>query len=86
VLVLTRKVNQGIRIGADVEVRVLGIADGQVRLGITAPRWIPVHREEVYRQIQEANREAASSTPQDVAAILRAASRDGGPQDPTPGT
>ncbi len=85
-LVLTRKVNQGIRIGADVEVRVLGIVDGQVRLGITAPRWIPVHREEVYRQIQEANHEAASSTPQDVAAVIRAAFRDGGPHDPTRGT
>jgi len=78
VLVLTRKPNQAIRIGADVEVRVLEIADGQVRLGITAPRWVPVHREEVYREIHEQNRQAASTAPQDLAAAARALSRNGG--------
>lgn len=71
-LVLTRKPNQGVRIGAEVQVRVLEISDGQVRLGITAPRWIPVHREEVYQQIQEANRQAAATSPRDVAEALRA--------------
>ncbi len=76
-LVLTRKPNQAVRIGPDVEVRVLEISDGQVRLGITAPRWVPVHREEVYREIQEANREAAATALQDVAAARRALSRDG---------
>lgn len=76
-LVLTRKPNQAVRIGADVEVRVLEISDGQVRLGITAPRWVPVHRDEVYREIQEANRQAASTAPDDVAAAVRALSRNG---------
>ncbi len=72
-LVLTRKVNEAIRIGGEVEVRVLGIEGGQVRLGITAPRWIPVHREEVYREIQRANQEAARTVPEDLRAILRPA-------------
>lgn len=76
-LVLTRKPNQAVRIGADVEVRVLEISDGQVRLGITAPRWVPVHREEVFREIQEANRQAAGTSPADVSAAARALSRNG---------
>lgn len=76
-LVLTRKPNQAVRIGADVEVRVLEISDGQVRLGITAPRWVPVHREEVYQEIQEANRQAAATAPGDVAAACRVLSRNG---------
>lgn len=76
-LVLTRKPNQGVRIGADVQVRILEISDGQVRLGIVAPRWVPVHREEVYQQIQEANRQAAATSPRDVAEALRALSPDG---------
>ncbi|MDR7569520.1 MAG: carbon storage regulator CsrA, partial [Armatimonadota bacterium] len=63
-LVLTRKLNEAVRIGAEVEVRVLGIEGGQVRLGIQAPRWIPVHREEVYREIQLENREAAQTAPE----------------------
>ncbi|GBD29936.1 Carbon storage regulator [bacterium HR32] len=81
-LVLTRKVNQAIRIGAEVEVRVLEVSEGQVRLGVVAPRHVPVHREEVYRAIQEANREAAGTAPQDVAAALAAWSRDGLGQSP----
>ncbi len=76
-LVLTRKPNQAVRIGADVEVRVLEISDGQVRLGITAPRWVPVHREEVFREIQEANRQAAETSPADVSAAARVLSRNG---------
>ncbi len=76
-LVLTRKPNQAVRIGTDVEVRVLEVSDGQVRLGITAPRWVPVHREEVYREIQEANRQAAGTGLDDVAAAARALSRNG---------
>ncbi len=76
-LVLTRKPNQAVRIGADVEVRVLEVSDGQVRLGITAPRWVPVHREEVYLEIQQANQEAACTGPEDVAAAARALGRNG---------
>ncbi|MDR5708991.1 MAG: carbon storage regulator CsrA [Armatimonadota bacterium] len=65
-LVLTRKLNEAIRIGAEVEVRVLGIEGNQVRLGILAPRSIPVHREEVYREILRENQEAARAAPRDL--------------------
>ncbi|MCS7173164.1 MAG: carbon storage regulator CsrA [Armatimonadetes bacterium] len=70
-LVLTRKLNEAIRIGQEVEVRVLGIEGGQVRLGITAPRWIPVHREEVYREIQRENQEATQAGPEELRTVLR---------------
>ena len=52
-LVLTRKTNQSIMIGDDVEVTVLAVSRDKIRLGITAPRDIPVFRKEVYLSIQE---------------------------------
>ena len=52
-LVLTRKSNQSIMIGDDIEVSVLAIMGEKVRIGIQAPRDIPVFRKEVYIEIQE---------------------------------
>lgn len=60
-LVLTRKVGESIRIGDDIAVRVLDIQRGQVRFAIDAPREIPVHREEIYRLVQEQNLRAATA-------------------------
>jgi len=59
-LVLTRKRNQSIIIADEIEVTVLDIRGDQVRLGVRAPKTVSVHRREVYEEIQEANREAAS--------------------------
>jgi carbon storage regulator len=53
VLVLTRKSNQSIMIGDDIEVSVLAIMGEKVRIGIQAPRDVPVFRKEVYLEIQE---------------------------------
>jgi carbon storage regulator len=53
VLVLTRKSNQSIMIGDDVEITVLAIMGEKVRIGIEAPRSVPVFRREVYVEIQE---------------------------------
>jgi len=50
-LVLTRKTNQSIMIGDDVEVTVLAVSRDKIRLGITAPRDVPVYRKEVYISI-----------------------------------
>lgn len=58
-LVLTRRVEEGIVIGDEVKVRVLEIKGHQVKLGIDAPRTTGVYREEIYRRIQEENRRAA---------------------------
>ena len=52
-LVLTRRANQSIVIGSDVTLTVLEIRGDQIRLGITAPREVPVFRKEVYLSIQE---------------------------------
>lgn len=62
-LVLTRKSNQSIMIGDDVEVSVLSIMGEKVRIGIQAPREIPVFRKEVYLEIQQ---EKAAGSRQEV--------------------
>jgi carbon storage regulator len=58
VLVLTRRANQSIMIGHEIVVTVLEVRGDQVRLGIKAPRSIDVHREEIFAQLQQANRDA----------------------------
>lgn len=60
-LVLTRKLEESVMIGDQIEVRVLGIYGDQVRLGFTAPRSISVFRKEVFESILEENRQAAQS-------------------------
>ena len=59
-LVLTRKENESIMIGDDIEVKLLDIKDSQVKIGIVAPREVAVHRREVYLAIQAENQEAAA--------------------------
>ncbi|ARU60429.1 carbon storage regulator [Tumebacillus avium] len=58
-LVLSRKVGESIRIGDDVIVTVVEVKGDQIRLGIEAPKQVKVHRQEVYAEIQELNRQAA---------------------------
>ncbi len=62
-LVLTRRLNQSIKIGDDIEITVVEVRGDQVRLGVNAPRDVSVHRKEVYLQIQQENR-AASAAPE----------------------
>ena len=52
-LVLSRKMGESIHVGDSVTITVLGVARGQVKLGIEAPRELAVHREEIYRRIQD---------------------------------
>lgn len=59
-LVLTRKQNEAIQIGEDIEIKVLGIEGDQIKLGITAPKSVDIHRKEIYLDIQEQNNEAAA--------------------------
>ncbi len=51
-LILTRRIGESLKIGDDIEVTVLNINGQQIRLGIEAPKAVPVHREEVYERIQ----------------------------------
>ncbi|MBV9850799.1 MAG: carbon storage regulator CsrA [Armatimonadetes bacterium] len=60
-LVLTRRLNQSIKIGDDIEITVIEVRGDQVRLGVSAPRDVAVHRKEIYLQIQQENRAAALS-------------------------
>lgn len=58
-LVLTRRPGEALRIGDDIAIRILEVGRGQVRVAIDAPREIPVHREEVWEQVRDANVDAA---------------------------
>jgi carbon storage regulator len=75
-LVLSRRVGESIMIGPDVTVTVLEVRPDLVRIGINAPRDVEVHREEVFIEVQQANRSAASPSAQAVEA-LAAGLRDG---------
>jgi carbon storage regulator len=72
VLVLGRRVGEGIMIGHDIKVTVLVVAGDKVRIGIDAPPNVQVHREEVYLEIQQANVQAASTVTDDVAGLTAA--------------
>jgi carbon storage regulator len=60
VLVLTRKSNQSIMIGDDIEISVLSVMGEKVRIGIQAPRDVPVFRKEVYLEIQRERQQPAA--------------------------
>ena len=68
-LTLTRSVGETIRIGDDIEIHVVEVRGGTVRLGFKAPREVTIHREEVYRQIAEANLLAAQVTADSLGAL-----------------
>jgi carbon storage regulator len=70
-LVLTRKSNQSLMIGDDIEVTVLSIMGEKVRIGIQAPREIPVFRKEVYLEIQQENAAARASAQAEVDDALK---------------
>lgn len=59
-LVLTRKSNESIKIGEDIELTVLGIDGDQVKLGINAPKQVEIHRKEIYLAIQDENKQATN--------------------------
>jgi carbon storage regulator len=82
-LVLSRKTDQSLILGEDITITVLGIEGDRVKLGIRAPRSVPVLREEVYQQLRAANQGAADGTSRpslkNLAAALRADQADHAP-------
>jgi len=70
-LILTRKSGESVTIGDDIKITVIEIRGKQVRLGIEAPAEFIVHREEVYKRIQEENRLAAAASSVDLPEITK---------------
>ena len=66
-LALARKVNESIMIGNDIEITVLEIKGDQIKLGVKAPKSVPIYRKELYVQIQEESKQAGSAV--DVEAL-----------------
>lgn len=69
-LALSRKKGEALMINNDIEITVLEIKGEQVKIGISAPKEVPVYRKEVYIQIQEANKEASNVAGVDMLAGL----------------
>lgn len=65
-LALSRKKDEAIVINDDIEIKVIEIKGDQVKIGISAPKSVPIYRKEVYVQIQEANKSAANSVDADT--------------------
>lgn len=68
-LVVTRKLGESIVVGDGIEIQVVSLGKNGVRIGVTAPRDIPVHRREVYDLVVAANRSAATSAASSVSAL-----------------
>jgi carbon storage regulator len=60
-LALSRKKDEAIIINEDIEIKIIEVKGDQVKIGISAPKSVPIYRKEVFLQIQEANKEAANS-------------------------
>ncbi|MBL4622472.1 MAG: carbon storage regulator CsrA [Immundisolibacteraceae bacterium] len=52
-LILTRRIGESVMIGDDIKISVLGVKGNQIRIGVSAPREVAVHREEIFLRIQE---------------------------------
>jgi carbon storage regulator len=90
-LVLSRQRDETIMIGDDIEITIVDIRGDKVRLGITAPATVPVHRKEVYDAIQRENREASRVKMEDLGSLPKNVGRHGSvppglhrPQPPKP--
>jgi carbon storage regulator len=60
-LALSRRINESIIVGNDIEITVLEVKGDQVKIGISAPKSVPIYRKEIYLQIKESNKEASET-------------------------
>lgn len=71
-LALARKVNESIIVNDNIEITVLEVKGDQIKIGIDAPKNVPIYRKEIYTQIRESNAEAANITsPQVLSDLLK---------------
>ncbi|MDF2537031.1 MAG: hypothetical protein K0S76_52 [Herbinix sp.] len=61
-LALSRRTNESIIIGNEIEITILEVKGDQVKIGISAPKSVPIYRKEIYLQIEQSNKEAAEAT------------------------
>lgn len=73
-LVLTRKSNQAIQIGNDIEIKILAMEGEQVKIGIIAPKFVEIHRKEIITELQAENSEAAN-TPENILNLIEKKSK-----------
>ncbi len=83
-LVLSRQRDETIMIGDDIEITIVDIRGDKVRLGITAPTTVPVHRKEVYESIKRENREAARIQAHDMPDMTRPTGAPAAPRNGSP--
>lgn len=60
-LILTRRVSEGVMIGDDIKIKILGVKGNQVRIGVAAPEDVSVHREEIYQRVLAERNNASAS-------------------------
>ncbi|NMB34483.1 MAG: carbon storage regulator CsrA [Clostridium sp.] len=70
-LVLTRKKNESIILNDNIEITIIDVQGEQVRIGIEAPKSVPVYRKEIFLEIQEENRKAADVKSEDLKRLLK---------------
>ena len=71
-LALARKVNESIIVNDNIEITVLEVKGDQIKIGIDAPKNVPIYRKEIYTQIRESNAEAANiANPQVLSDLLK---------------
>lgn len=76
-LVLTRMVNETIMIGDQIEIVIVDVKGGRVKIGVRAPNEVPVHRKEIYIQIKQENHDARSPALERLEGIARLFGRRG---------
>lgn len=65
-LIITRRAGERIMVGDDIAIEVMEIVGNSVRIGISAPRSVPVYREEIYTAVRDENRAAADAAPNEL--------------------
>ncbi len=81
-LVLTRSVGESVVIGDEVIVKVIEVRGAVVRLGVEAPTSVRIYREELYRELVEANQAAAAGSQEELSALLARAAKQNRPPAP----